>query len=107
MAANKSMQASTYAYGRVLIFVTPIPILHAGYWFLYNYGSPPIQTKWGLDVRRDKDIYFRKRLIVDRRRKAIQQMRENYQSERRIFKIEFEKWVHRLGPDTPIEFKQH
>ena len=107
MAANKSMQASTYAYGRVLIFVTPVPILHAGYWLLYNYGSPRMQAKWGLDVRRDKDVYFRKRLIVDRRRKALEQMRKNYRAERGIFKIEFEKWVHRFGPDSPIEFENH
>eukprot|EP01084_Bolivina_argentea_P207474 353977_1 len=105
--ANKSMQASTYAYGRVLIVMTPIPILHAGYWWLYTYGSPRLKSKWGLDRKRDRDLYFRKRLIVDRRRKSIAQLRDNYLSERKIFKIEFEKWVHRLGPDTPAEFKDH
>ena len=107
MAARQAMQASTYAYARVLIFIMPVPILHFGYWALYHYGSERVQERWGLDTRKDKNIYFRKRLIVDRRRKALERMRDNYESERRIFKIEFEKWVHRWGPDTPMEFKDH
>eukprot|EP01083_Nonionella_stella_P068353 181414_1 len=107
MSAGKTMQASTYAYGRVLIFVSPIPILHLGYWYLLNYGSPQMQRRWGLDRRKQRNLYYRKRLVVDRRRKAIEQLRENYESERRIFTIEFEKWVHRMGPDTPNEFRDH
>mmetsp|Transcript_52156 Transcript_52156/g.83105 ORF Transcript_52156/g.83105 Transcript_52156/m.83105 type:complete len:109 (+) Transcript_52156:34-360(+) len=104
---RKTMQASTYAYGRVLIIVAPIPILHFGYWSLYNYGSPRIQERWGLDKRIARNMYFRRRLIVDRRRKAIEKLRDDYEHERRIFKIEFEKWVHRQGPDTPAEFQLH
>merc|ERR1719221_1706513 len=106
-STRKAMEASTYAYARVLIFVAPVPILHFGYWFLLNHGSDRMQRRWGLDKKNERDLYYQKKLIVDRRRKALEQMRENYDSERRIFKIEFEKWVHRCGPDTPFEFREH
>ena len=122
-STRKAMEASTYAYARVFIFVAPVPILHFGYWFLLSliaffnhffchfcsadHGSDRMQKRWGLDKKNERDLYYRKKLIVDRRRKALDQLRENYESERKIFKIEFEKWVHRCGPDTPSEFTNH
>ena len=80
--------------------------IHGTYYYMTEKASKESQKRWGFAGARETAAFYQQRLIVDRRRRVVEYLRNEYAGERANFKVMFEDWVDIHSPDNPF-YKPH
>lgn len=91
-----------WPYIRATVVMSIIFGVHGSYYFIKHHASYEFQKKWGVEGWKEREAYYIDRCIVDRRRVALDLLRDDYQYERDSLKLIFEEFVIKNGPDTPL-----